>query len=125
MTLNRPVTLEALEPGLRRILAPNPSPMTHWGTNTYIVGDGHVAVIDPGPASGEHLTMILSALRRGEKTEAIFVTHSHLDHSPLALSLAEKSNAPILAFGDAVRDVANSCRNWPPLAKPVAAKVLI
>jgi len=83
MTENRPDTLERIEPGIRRILAANPSPMTHWGTNTYIVGERHVAIIDPGPALPGHLENILASLAPGEKVEAIFVTHSHRDHSEL------------------------------------------
>lgn len=95
---NRPITV--LEPGLRLVLAPNPAPMTGRGTNTYLLGQGRVAVIDPGPALPDHLAAILSALDTGESVSHIFVTHSHLDHSPLARPLADATGAPILAFGD-------------------------
>ncbi|SPH18123.1 Hydroxyacylglutathione hydrolase [Defluviimonas aquaemixtae] len=93
--------VEQLEPGLRRVLAPNPSPMTFHGTNTYILGEGVVAVIDPGPADPVHLGAILGALSPGERIGHILVTHAHLDHSPLARPLAEVSGAPVLAYGDA------------------------
>lgn len=93
-------TVKQLEPGLRMIIAPNPSPMTFRGTNTYILGEGEVAVIDPGPEDPLHLQAILDALR-GERISHIIVTHAHLDHSPLARSLARASGAPVLAFGDA------------------------
>ncbi len=96
----RPKTTQTLRPGLRRVLAPNPSPMTHWGTNTYILGEGRVAVIDPGPAEDAHLDAILAALAPGETVSHILVTHSHVDHSPLARPLAEATGAPVLAFGD-------------------------
>ena len=96
----RPGVVERLEPGIRRILAPNPSPMTYRGTNTYLVGDGEVAVIDPGPALPAHYDAILGGLGRGERISHIFVTHSHLDHSPLATPLAEATGAAIHAFGD-------------------------
>nr|WP_242509426.1 MBL fold metallo-hydrolase [Rhodovulum imhoffii] len=89
-----------MEPGLRRVLADNPSPMTWRGTNTYIVGEGQVAVIDPGPALPGHLEAILSALHPAETVSHIVVTHSHLDHSPLARPLAARTGAPVLAFGD-------------------------
>lgn len=90
---------EPLEPGLRRILAPNPSPMTWRGTNTYIIGEGRVALIDPGPNSPAHFDAIMAATR-GEVIETIFVTHSHNDHSPLARPLSEATGAPVLAYGD-------------------------
>lgn len=93
-----PVELSA---GLRRIVAPNPSPMTYRGTNTYLVGTGDLAVIDPGPADPEHLRAILDALRPGQRISHILVTHTHLDHSPLAAPLAEATGAPILAYGSA------------------------
>ncbi|NKX44749.1 MBL fold metallo-hydrolase [Roseibacterium sp. KMU-115] len=88
-----------LEPGLRRITAPNPSPMTFRGTNTYLVGEGEVAVIDPGPADQRHLSAILGALAPGERVGAILVTHSHRDHAPLARPLADATGAPVLAAG--------------------------
>ncbi len=90
-----PVTLA---PGLRRVLAPNPSPMTYWGTNTYIVGFGELAIIDPGPDSPEHLEALLVAIGT-DRVRHILLTHSHLDHSPLARPLARKTGAPVSAFG--------------------------
>jgi len=90
-----------LEPGLRLVLAPNPSPMTERGTNTYLLGEGAVSVIDPGPRDPAHLAAILAALEKGERVAQILVTHAHKDHSPLARELAAATGAPILAFGDA------------------------
>lgn len=88
-----------LQPGLRRIVAPNPSPMTYRGTNTYLLGDRDIAVIDPGPQSDAHLGAILAALQPGQRISHIIITHSHLDHSPLARPLAQRTGAPVLAFG--------------------------
>ena len=87
---------------LRRVLAPNPSPMTGPGTWTHVVGQGEVAVIDPGPAIAAHLDAILAALAPGERVAAILVTHAHLDHSALAPALAAATGAPVLAFGGAI-----------------------
>ncbi|MEW9918773.1 MBL fold metallo-hydrolase [Marimonas sp. MJW-29] len=92
---------ETLAPGLRRIVAPNPSPMTYRGTNTYVVGDRQLAVIDPGPDDAAHLQAILRAIKPGQEVSHIIVTHTHLDHSPLARPLAAEVGAPVLAFGDA------------------------
>ncbi|MHC0053174.1 MBL fold metallo-hydrolase [Actibacterium sp. D379-3] len=96
----QPGVAEVLEPGLRRVLAPNPSPMTFRGTNTYLLGEGAVAVIDPGPASPAHLAAILGALSPGERISHILVTHSHVDHSRLVPDLGRATGAPVLAFGD-------------------------
>jgi glyoxylase-like metal-dependent hydrolase (beta-lactamase superfamily II) len=95
----RPGAVVELQPGLRRILAPNPSPMTYRGTNTYLLGTRDIAVIDPGPLSDAHLSAILGALQPNQRISHIIVTHSHLDHSPLAAPLATRVGAPILAFG--------------------------
>jgi glyoxylase-like metal-dependent hydrolase (beta-lactamase superfamily II) len=95
-----PGRVERLEPGIRRVLAPNPSPMTFRGTNTYIVGEGAVAVIDPGPPDRRHLDSLLAALAPRETVSHILVTHSHLDHSPLAQPLSRATGAPVLAFGN-------------------------
>jgi glyoxylase-like metal-dependent hydrolase (beta-lactamase superfamily II) len=92
---------ETLEPGLRRIVAPNPSPMTYRGTNTYLLGSTDIAVIDPGPESPAHLEAILAAIEPGQRISHIIVTHTHLDHSPLARPLAARSGAEIWAFGPA------------------------
>ena len=88
-----------LEPGLRRLRAPNAAPMTHTGTNTYLLGAEQIAVIDPGPESPEHLDAILAAVGGADVT-AILVTHSHLDHSPLARPLSAATGAPVYAAGN-------------------------
>jgi len=86
-------------PGVRRLTAPNPSPMTADGTQTYLVGEGAVAVIDPGPEDAGHLRAILGALAPGEQVTAILVTHAHRDHSLGAPALAAATGAPVYAFG--------------------------
>lgn len=96
-----PGRVQRLRPGLRVVLAPNPSPMTLHGTNSYIVGEGEVAVIDPGPDEPAHLAALLAALGPGERISHILVTHAHLDHSPLARPLSERTGAPVLGFGPA------------------------
>lgn len=88
-----------LADGLRRVLAPNPSPMTYRGTNTYLLGTRELAVIDPGPLSEAHLQAILAALEPGQSISHIVVTHTHVDHSPLARPLAARCGAPVIAFG--------------------------
>lgn len=94
-----PGVAEDLGGGVRRILAPNPSPMTYRGTNTYLLGARQVAVIDPGPDSRAHLAAILGALGPGQQVTHVFVTHSHADHSPLAARLAQETGAKVLAYG--------------------------
>ena len=88
--------VEQLEPLVRRVLAPNGSPFTYTGTQTYLVGDGAgVAVIDPGPAEADHLQALLKAI--GDAPElAIACTHTHRDHSPAAAPLANMTGAPIV-----------------------------
>jgi len=94
---------ETLEPGLRRIVAPNPSPMTYRGTNTYLLGDRDIVVIDPGPEIFTHLDAILNSLQSDQRISHILVTHAHVDHSPLSRALALESGAPVLAYGPASR----------------------
>lgn len=91
--------IEELEPGVRRIVAPNPSPMTLTGTCTYLVGHGDVAVIDPGPEDRTHLQALIDALEPGERISHVFVTHAHLDHSPGAAPLAAAVGSRVHAFG--------------------------
>lgn len=83
-----------LDPGVRRLLAPNASFMTGPGTNTYLLGKKEIAVIDPGPAIGEHIEHIIDLA--GAPIRWILVTHTHPDHSPAARSLAEKTGAMLL-----------------------------
>ena len=66
--------LEQLEPGIARVLAPNPSPFTYYGTQTYLVGDGEVAVIDPGPDLAEHVDAIVAATPAGRSRRSV---HPH------------------------------------------------
>ncbi|HEX8381164.1 MAG TPA: MBL fold metallo-hydrolase [Allosphingosinicella sp.] len=87
--------VERLGGRIRRILARNPSPFTHTGTQTYIVGTGDVAVIDPGPALPEHVEALVAALT-GERVAAIVCTHTHRDHSPASRPLQAATGAPIV-----------------------------
>ena len=95
-----PGKVEQLEENIQRIIAPNASPMTFTGTNTYLVGNEKLAVIDPGPKDLLHLRSILSAVKSHQKITHILVTHSHIDHSPLSKILKEKTGAQIYAFGN-------------------------
>jgi glyoxylase-like metal-dependent hydrolase (beta-lactamase superfamily II) len=95
-----PVTMEPL---VRRLLAPNPSPFTYTGTETYIVGRGEVAVIDPGPDLAEHVEAILAATA-GEQIQAILCTHTHRDHSPASRALHAATGAPIIGCAPLTMD---------------------
>jgi len=85
---------DAVSPLIRRVVANNPGPFTYLGTGTYIVGQGEVAVIDPGPALDLHLDAILEATA-GERISHILITHTHQDHAPLAYPLKACTGAMI------------------------------
>ncbi|HEY7458561.1 MAG TPA: MBL fold metallo-hydrolase [Xanthobacteraceae bacterium] len=89
---------ERVAPGVRRILAPNPGPFTFTGTCTYIVGEGELAVIDPGPEDATHVTAILDATR-AETVKQIVVTHTHRDHSGGVPLLRQKTGATTYGEG--------------------------
>ncbi len=90
--------LEPVAPGVRRIVARNPGPFTFRGTGTYVIGEGEVAVIDPGPDLEDHIAALLASLA-DEQVTHILVTHTHRDHSPAAKALKAASGAPTYGFG--------------------------
>ncbi len=85
-------------PGVRRIVARNPSPMTYHGTNTYLVDDdaGGVTVIDPGPDDGPHGDAVLAA--GAGRIRRILVSHTHLDHVGGAARLRAATGAPTFGW---------------------------
>jgi glyoxylase-like metal-dependent hydrolase (beta-lactamase superfamily II) len=93
----------ALEPLVRRVLAPNPSAFTYTGTETYIVGQGTVAVIDPGPDDPDHIAALLRAVA-GESVSTILCTHTHRDHSPAAIALKAATGGTIAGCAPLVLD---------------------
>jgi glyoxylase-like metal-dependent hydrolase (beta-lactamase superfamily II) len=93
-----PGEVEWVAPGVRRILCGNPGPFTYRGTNTYLIGRGEVAVLDPGPVDEAHLGAILRAAA-GERVTRILVSHTHRDHSPGVAPLAAATGAETLGFG--------------------------
>lgn len=87
-----------LSPNIRRVVANNPGPFTLYGTGTYILGRGNVAVIDPGPADPAHIDAIVAATE-GERITHLLVTHTHMDHSPGCRLLREVTDAPTYGYG--------------------------
>ncbi|WP_183955562.1 MBL fold metallo-hydrolase [Sphingobium fontiphilum] len=82
-------------PLVARVLAPNPSPFTYTGTQSYLVGVSDVAVIDPGPDDDAHIDALVAAIA-GRRVAAILCTHTHRDHSPAAAPLAALTGAPVI-----------------------------
>ena len=93
-----PGRVEEVVPGVRRLLANNPSPFTFKGTVSYIIGRGRVAILDPGPLDDAHIAALLDAVR-GETVTHIFVTHTHHDHSPAVPRIKAATGATVLAEG--------------------------
>ena len=98
-------TAEQPEPLVRRVLAPNPSPYTYTGTQTYLVGaEREIAVIDPGPNKPDHVAALIAAIGDA-KVIAIMCTHTHNDHSPAAKPLAMATGAPVVGCAPLVLEV--------------------
>src|SRR6185369_9523126 len=93
-----PDIVDQVAPGVRRVLCNNPGPFTFKGTVSYIVGRGHVAIIDPGPLDEAHIAALLDAVR-GETVTHIFVTHTHRDHSPAVPKVKAATGAMVYAQG--------------------------
>lgn len=90
---------EELEPMVRRVLAPNASPYTYTGTQSYLIGTQEaLTVLDPGPNDPEHLAALTAAIGTA-KVVAITCTHTHRDHSPAAAPLSQMTGAPIIGCG--------------------------
>jgi glyoxylase-like metal-dependent hydrolase (beta-lactamase superfamily II) len=94
----KPGVVEEVRPGVRRILCNNPSPFTFTGTVSYILGEGKVAIIDPGPDDEAHAAALLKAVR-DETVSHILVTHTHRDHSPNTARLKAATGATVYAEG--------------------------
>jgi len=80
--------------GIVRVTAPNASPFTFTGTNTYLLGETQLAIVDPGPADKRHLNALKAAIA-GRPVEAILLTHTHKDHSALVPMLKAATQAPV------------------------------
>jgi len=91
-------TAVAVSPLIQRIVCNNSGPFTFTGTGTYVVGKNSVAVIDPGPDDDDHLDALLAALD-GKTVSHIIITHTHMDHSPLAARLKQATGAKTYAYG--------------------------
>jgi glyoxylase-like metal-dependent hydrolase (beta-lactamase superfamily II) len=87
-----------IAPDVARITVNNPSAFTFHGTNSYLVGRDTLAVIDPGPEDDAHFAALVRAIA-GRPVSHIFVSHTHVDHSPLTRRLAEETGATVLAEG--------------------------
>lgn len=90
----RPGELQEIAAGVRRLIAPNPGMMTGPGTNTYLLGEKNIAVIDPGPLIRSHTDAIRDLA--AAPIRWILVTHTHPDHSPAARQLANATGAKLI-----------------------------
>lgn len=89
---------DQVSPLIRRVICNNPGPFTFTGTGTYIVGQNNVAVIDPGPLNEDHYAALMAELD-GKTVSHIIITHTHMDHSPLAGRLKADTGAKTHAYG--------------------------
>lgn len=90
---------EAVAPGVARVVARNPSPMTFTGTASYLVGHTRLALIDPGPDDADHAAALLAAIPDGGEIAAILLTHTHRDHADGVARLRAATGAPVYGFG--------------------------
>jgi glyoxylase-like metal-dependent hydrolase (beta-lactamase superfamily II) len=90
--------VDEVRPGVRQVLCNNPSPFNFTGTVSYIIGEGKVAIVDPGPDSEAHAAALLDAVR-GETVTHILVTHTHRDHSPNTARIKAATGATVYAEG--------------------------
>src|SRR5690349_7498207 len=93
-----PGVAQEIAPKVRAICAGNASPFTFKGTVSYIVGQGNVAIIDPGPDDERHIEALLGAVR-AETVTHILLTHTHRDHSPAAAAVKAATGAPTYGEG--------------------------
>jgi glyoxylase-like metal-dependent hydrolase (beta-lactamase superfamily II) len=91
--------IDRLSPLVRRVICKNANPFTFTGTATFIVGQGEVAIIDPGPKLPTHLEAVLAALGPDERVTHLLITHTHSDHSPGSAFMKEKTGAPTYGYG--------------------------
>ena len=106
-----------IAPDVRRITASNPGVMTGPGTNSYILGDDDLTLIDPGPEIDSHRDALLAAV--GKKLRWILCTHTHRDHSPLAQAIKVATGAQILGYDTVPDDGSAQGRNE--IARAMAA----
>ena len=125
-----PGRADEVAPCVVRLTAPNPGLMTGPGTNTYLVGSGELAVIDPGPADEAHTRAILAAAAPLGAVRTILVTHTHLDHAPGAAALASATGARVVGYGPAEDFAPDECagEGWSvivPLSAPAGGALTL
>ena len=89
---------ESVSPLIARLVCRNPGPFTFRGTATYLIGGAALVIVDPGPDDDAHFQALRTAIA-GRPVSHILITHTHLDHSPLATRLAAETGAATVAFG--------------------------
>ena len=100
---------DEVAPGVVRLTAPNPGLMTGPGTNTYLLGRGELAVVDPGPSDEAHTAAIVDTAAALGAIRTVLVTHTHPDHAPGAAALAAATGARVVGYGPAEGFAPDEC----------------
>ena len=112
--------MKQISPLVRCLTAPNSTPMTGPGTNSYLIGNEEIALIDPGPVIDSHMEKLLQYV--GKKLSWILVTHTHPDHSPGACLLADQTGAKLI--GGVMPDDGHQDRSFQPATNLVHGELL-
>ena len=104
---------EAVSPLITRVVCRNPGPFTFKGTATFLIGRNSLAIVDPGPDDDRHLHALVAAIA-GRPVSHILITHTHLDHSPLARRLKAQTGATTAVFGPHGSGRGQTSRRAPP-----------
>jgi glyoxylase-like metal-dependent hydrolase (beta-lactamase superfamily II)/8-oxo-dGTP pyrophosphatase MutT (NUDIX family) len=98
----REIETADLSPLVSVVVAPNPGLMTGGGTNTYIVGNGDLAIIDPAIPDPVYIERVAREAGNRGRVKLVLITHTHVDHIGGVVPLVEQMPTPVAAHESVV-----------------------